>query len=169
MADYSVDRAFPRRPCAAAVEVFQDGKHCAWGEANDISRSGCYIETVTALPLGTEVELRLTIAGVSLEIGARVVWTTPQVGMGMFFQKVSLEAERHLSQILEGAAATGHPPVAQQAEAPQQPANPQQPGSAKVRITREAAPEILSKIIVRVNEKGVLTRQELIEIVKASQ
>ena len=122
-----------------------------------------------ALPLGTEVELRLTIAGVSLVIGARVVWTTPQVGMGMFFQEVSPEAESHLSQILEGSSATGSSAVAQQPEPPQQPASPPQPSSAKVRITREAAPDILAKIIARVNEKGVLTRQELIEIVKASK
>jgi hypothetical protein len=89
--------------------------------------------------------------------------------MGMFFQDVSPEAERHLSQILEGAAAAGNSPVAQQPEPAQQPASPQQPSGAKVRITREAAPDILAKIITRVNEKGVLTRQELIEIVKASK
>jgi hypothetical protein len=37
------------------------------------------------------------------------------------------------------------------------------------RITQEAAPDILAKIIKRINEKGVLTRQELRDIVKSQQ
>jgi hypothetical protein len=127
---------------------------------NDISRIGCYIETVSPLPLGTEVRLRLTITGILLDIGARVVWTTPQIGMGMYFMVATPEEEKNLAQILDKVTAPGLAAAAQQAERPQA-------GSATVRITREAAPEILARIIARVNEKGALTRQELVEIVKA--
>jgi len=37
------------------------------------------------------------------------------------------------------------------------------------RITRETAPDILLKIVERINENGVLTRQELVDIVKSQQ
>jgi hypothetical protein len=43
------------------------------------------------------------------------------------------------------------------------------PNTATFGITREAAPDILAKIVERINEKGVLTRQELREIVKSQQ
>jgi hypothetical protein len=36
-------------------------------------------------------------------------------------------------------------------------------------VTRETAPDILLKIVERINEKGVLTRQELRDIVKSQQ
>jgi len=37
------------------------------------------------------------------------------------------------------------------------------------RITREAAPDILATIIKRINEKGALTRQDLLDIVKSQK
>jgi hypothetical protein len=39
----------------------------------------------------------------------------------------------------------------------------------EVGITREAAPDILAIIIKRINEKGVLTKQDLLDIVKANR
>jgi hypothetical protein len=162
MEEESTRRGVPRHPCTGAAEILQNGKCCGWGKVNDISCTGCYIETVYPVPAGTEVQLRLTIAGTVLDLGARVVWSTPQVGMGMCFVIVSPEENNKLAQILEEVTATGPSPAVQQAER-------LQPSGATVRITREAAPDILAKIIKLLNEKGVLTRQEMIEIVKASQ
>jgi hypothetical protein len=161
MGEHSENLA-PRFPCTGAVEMLQKGSHCGWGKVSDISRHGCYLETVHPLPVGAEVQLRLTIAGTLLEIGARVVWATPQVGMGMYFLIASAEENNELAQILEEVSATGSRSPAVQ------PADSTQPSGTSVGITREAAPEILAKIIKRINETGVLTRQELIEIVKAN-
>ena len=148
----------PRYPCEGAAEIFQNGRCCGWGKLNDISRGGCYLETVYPMVAGSEARLRITIAGSVLEVDSRVVWTTPQVGMGMYFVIETEEEANHLAHIVEEVAGAGRSPAVEAAELPQ-------PGNATVRITREAAPEILAKIIERMNEKGVVTRQELIDMV----
>ena len=80
-------RRFPRYPCTGTAEVLiiQSGKSRRWGTVKDISRVGCYIETMYPLSAGAEVELRFTIAGISLDIAANVVSSHPTFGMGMDF------------------------------------------------------------------------------------
>jgi hypothetical protein len=150
-----------RHPCTGVAEICQNGRRCGWGKIIDISCSGCYIETVYPLPIGTEVQLHLTIAGNSLEIGAQVVWITPQVGMGLSFLTTTAEEENTLAQITEEVTAL-HPFPLQQAEDAQL-------AGATIHVSREAATEILPKIISHINEKGVMTREELIDLVKAHQ
>jgi hypothetical protein len=128
---------------------------------NEISHGGCYIEMVQLLPIGTEVQLRLSIADTLLNIGAKVASNDPVIGMGMEFMAVSQEQESTLARILRGITAIDLPPAAQQVE-------PSQPSAVAIRITREAAPDILAKIIKQINKKGVLTRQEFVDIVKTS-
>jgi hypothetical protein len=152
----------PRHTCAGAAEILEGGRLCAWGKVTDISRRGCFIETVNPLSAGTAVQLRLTIAGTLLDIGAGVVWTTPQVGMGVYFLMVSAEEENKLLQILEEVTASSVLPAVQETEL-------NLSDLSAVQIKREAAPDILAKIIRRINEAGVLTRQELIEMVIASR
>jgi hypothetical protein len=84
------------------------------------------------------------------------------MGMGMQFMAVSQEQKSKLAQILRTITATNISPSKQQAEN-------SQPSALPVRITREAAPDILAKIIKLINRKGVLTRQELVDIVKTKQ
>lgn len=155
---------FPRYPCAGAAEIFQSGKRCGWGKCTDISRVGCYIETQYPLPVGTEAQLHLTFARTLLDIGAKVIWATPQVGMGMCLILVSPEADKKLAQIIEEATATGRSSAVQVQQAERS-----APSSAPVQITREAAPGILAKIIKQINEKGILTKQDLIEIVRTTK
>jgi PilZ domain len=150
-------RCFARTPCTGTVEMLQNGNPCGWGKVNDISLCGCYLESVHPLPVGTEVQLRLTVAGSLLEIGARVVGTTPQVGMAMYFTFVSPEQEGELAQIIEEVSAIGHSSAVRQA-------GPPQPGKAAVRISRDA--ELLAKIAKRIDQKGVLTKQEFFDMLK---
>jgi hypothetical protein len=127
----------------------------------DISRGGCYIETERPLPCGADTQLRLTVAGASLDICAKVAGNTPLFGMGMQFVALSPEQDAKLAQIVNSIAAS-QAPAGQQAQ-------PSQPQSTTVQITREAAPAILAMIIKKINEKGVLTRQDLIDIVKVNK
>lgn len=151
-----------RHPCAGVVDILQDGKRTGWGKVTDISLSGCYIETVHPFTPGGEVILRLTIAGIELEVGARVVWTTPQVGMGMAFLIASADERIRIAEINDEIAATYAMPAVQAATDPQV-------GGAALHITKDAALEILPKIIQHINEKGAMTRQELIDLVKTMQ
>jgi PilZ domain len=165
MEEDSRRRCFPRYPCEGAAEILQDGKHCAWGKVSDISRCGCYLETVHPFPAGIEVQLHLTIAGNVLELDARVAWVTPQIGMGMYFAALAPEAESKLANILEELTAAAHPPVAPPVE---RPVERPQPSGSSLRIRRESAPEILGQVVKWINEKGVLTKQEMVEIVRAA-
>ena len=153
-------RRFPRYPCRGAAEILQSGRHSGQGTVSKISRGGCYIETARPLPLGTEVQLRLTVADIGLYIGAKVA-CTDLVGMGMDFMVVPPEQGNKLAQTIEKVTGTDFSPAVLQAERTQP--------NTMFRITQKAAPDILAEIIKRINEKGVLTRQELLDIVKANR
>jgi hypothetical protein len=75
--------------------------------------------------------------------------------MGVSFVFASPQEEGNLAQVIEDVAAMGRSAAL--------------PGSTNVRIAREAAPEILAKVIKQISEKGVLTKQELIDLVNANQ
>jgi len=154
-------RRFPRYPCTGSAEILQSGKHLGRGSVKDISRGGCYIETTQPLPCGAEVQLRLNIAGTALYTGAKVVATDPRVGMGMDFMVVPPEQRNKLAQIIENISVPDLAFAVLQAEHGEP--------HTVFRVTPEAAPDILAKIIKRINEKGVLTRQELRDIVKAGR
>jgi hypothetical protein len=162
MGENSERRVSPRHPCTGAADILQNGKLWGWGKVSDISHRGCYIETDNTLPVGTEAQLRLTIAGNLLEIVGKVASATPVVGMGIDFVIVTPEQENKLARIIEKVTGASRSSGVQQDE-------PAQPSVATVRIRREAAPDILAKVIRRINERGVLTRQELVDIVKANQ
>lgn len=78
--------------------------------------------------------------------------------MGMKFIAPSQDQEVTLTHIVTSIASAkslssqqnDHPPAS----------------TAPAQITREAAPDILVKVIKHVNEKGLLTRQDLIDIVR---
>lgn len=161
MGENSERRRSPRYPCSGSAEILQDGRRWGWGKVSDISRGGCYIETANPLPIGAaEAQLRLTISDVLVEMGAKAVSITPLVGMGMEFVTVSQEQESKLAKIVRSI--TGESPTTQQVEN-------SHPSATAIQITREAAPGILAKVIKQINEKGILTRQDFIDILKANK
>lgn len=119
----SEHRRFPRYPCKGAVEILNGGRRWGWGRVNEISRGGCYVATIYPLPVDSEAQVRLTIAGTSLEIYANVVSTDPLVGMGLAFVPETREQWNQLGQILdrvivaETVPATEAPPFELQAGA----------------------------------------------------
>jgi PilZ domain len=106
-------RRFFRYPCTSEAEILQSGKLWGWGTVSDISRGGCYIETTHPLPTDAEAKLRVTIAGIVLEIGACVVFSDPMYGMGMDFVAVPTEQWNKLPQIIERVADSGLSPAGQ--------------------------------------------------------
>jgi hypothetical protein len=51
--------------------------------SSDVSRSGCYIDTLNPMPPGTQVNVRLRSEGEAFETAARVVYICPGLGMGV--------------------------------------------------------------------------------------
>ena len=161
-------RRIPRYSCNGTVEIFQSGKLTGWGTVSEIGRGGCYIETGQPLAVGTKVQLRLCMESATLEIAAEVVWMTPQVGMGMRFDVASPAIELAVVHILSMIADDEHILDGGDSHIVP-PAEFLIPENTNQEINAETASSILARIIERVNEAGSLTRQELMEIVRAGQ
>lgn len=54
----------------------------------DLSAGGCYVDTMNPLPVGTDINLRLTKDGKSFHTKARVVYCQNSVGMGLLFTEI---------------------------------------------------------------------------------
>jgi hypothetical protein len=60
--------------------------------SSDVSRSGCYIDTLNPVPLGTQVKIRLMRKDEVFEAKARVMYVCPGLGMGVAFHTDTPEA-----------------------------------------------------------------------------
>jgi len=54
---------------------------------SDLSRTGCYIDTLNPTPAKTIVRVRLTHGGEELDLPGRVVYMSPGLGMGVRFDE----------------------------------------------------------------------------------
>jgi hypothetical protein len=97
-----------------------------------------------------------------LELNAKVVRIIPQTGVGVAFQGLSTEQEKVLAWIVADAKPAG--PLA---AATQPAAGTPQSATAPLPASRDA--ELLDMITKRVNEQGVLTRQELTDLVNSNR
>lgn len=93
-------------PGAAEVTPKRSGLPL-WCKLADISYTGCYIETHSPLPAGTETLLKLTVDGVTIETPAEVRTSHTAVGMGMAFGDMSDEDSERLGQLISRLSGTG--------------------------------------------------------------
>lgn len=70
------------------------------GATADLSLTGCYIETIYPFPVGTNLDLQLSIETVIL-VAATVVTCDPQVGNGIRFSRMLDEDKKVLAAFLE--------------------------------------------------------------------
>ena len=78
----------PRIPLIAAAEVTEvaSGTRLS-ARTSDISRAGCYIDSLNPTPVKTVVTVRLTHGGEEVELPARIVYVSPGLGMGVRFDE----------------------------------------------------------------------------------
>jgi c-di-GMP-binding flagellar brake protein YcgR len=72
------------------------------GATADLSLSGCYIESIYPFPVGTNLDLQLSIESTIL-IAATVVTCDPQVGNGVRFSRMLTEDRETLKAFLQAA------------------------------------------------------------------
>lgn len=79
-------RAAPRYPLILSAEVLDiaSGARLAARTA-DVSRTGCYIDTLNPLPPGSKIHVRLQHETESFDTDARVIYISPGLGMGVAF------------------------------------------------------------------------------------
>ena len=84
-----------------AIQTDADGRRIR-GNTADLSLGGCYIETIFPFPIGTNLDLQLSIETTVL-IAATVVTCDPQVGNGIRFIRMLQEDREALKAFLEAA------------------------------------------------------------------
>jgi hypothetical protein len=86
MPDVMERRAAPRFPLILAAEITAMPVGATLhARTSDVSRTGCYIDTLNPVPAGTMVRSQLTRNGEVFEAIARVVYVSPGLGMGLPF------------------------------------------------------------------------------------
>ncbi|HEY3928593.1 MAG TPA: PilZ domain-containing protein [Candidatus Koribacter sp.] len=94
-------RRMPRYAVRGGGEIRQPGmKTVVWGSMTDISRTGCYLETLTTLPRDAKCELMLNIEGVEIRAGAEVRVSHPSMGMGLQFVDIDPSDQKRLDDLL---------------------------------------------------------------------
>ncbi len=61
--------------------------------SSDVSRSGCYIDTLNPMPPGTQVRMQLRSGDDVFETPARVVYVCPGLGMGVHWGTTPAEKQ----------------------------------------------------------------------------
>jgi hypothetical protein len=81
-------RSDPRIPIIAAAEIIEVARGTRLSaRTSDISRTGCYIDSLNPTPVKTVIRLRLMHGGEELELPARIVYVSPGLGMGVRFDE----------------------------------------------------------------------------------
>lgn len=84
-----MSRRVPRFPCNAPAEVTSDGA-VETSNVTELSRYGCFVETSKPLETGTSVAVKIMNQGQVFAAMAMVVYTRPDLGMGIAFREVKL-------------------------------------------------------------------------------
>lgn len=101
--EYRDDRRFSKRlSVKAGARVLAVGQESAgWGICNDISCTGCYIETHKPLPLAARLEIILRLRDRELKAQAQVKRVRPGFGMGIEFLEMSDDDIAFLTGVVE--------------------------------------------------------------------
>jgi len=77
-----------RLPLIIAVEVVEvdSGARLA-ARTSDVSRTGCYVDTLNPTPTGTIVRVKFNHNEEELDLLARIVYVSPRLGMGVRFDE----------------------------------------------------------------------------------
>ena len=142
-------RCAPRYRCAGDVELINPGSGITLpGSLSDISVGGCYVEMMTPVPSGKEVELRLATKGVTLKARGVVRASHPAIGMGIQFTEMSDEDRQRLDQLIVQLA--GEVPAEKATSTPL----PMHALDNKL---------VLETLVQLLQSKGVLTREEFLQ------
>jgi hypothetical protein len=98
---YAVARTTPRFAFIAEAEV-AGLKHPA--RVSELSARGCYIDSITPLPKGTEVRIRIRYGCSACNFFGTVIYTHAGFGMGVVFGPLTAEQSSTLDVWLDELA-----------------------------------------------------------------
>lgn len=139
-----------RFPFSATVEMVETstGAKIA-GRTADLGLGGCYIDSLSPLPVGTEVKLKISKGNESFEAQAKVIFSQIGMGMGVAFVSAQPSQIRTFQKWIQEISGTSAP-------LPEHESN--EAASAGPSQTDHSA--ILSELILTLMKKKVLTEPE---------
>ena len=95
--EYEHPRMVPRYPILGDIELtdVQSGIQIR-GRTKDLSLFGCGVDALKHFPRGTSVRIKLSHGSAGVAALGRVVYASPELGMGVVFSSVEQESERIL-------------------------------------------------------------------------
>ena len=100
-ADPVEKRSCPRYPFSPAVEALDlQADTRILGRLSDISRNGCYVDTINPFAKGAAVTLTITRDNQSFKTQAKVVYSKMGMGMGLLFTTAEPDQLRALGSWL---------------------------------------------------------------------
>lgn len=157
-----------RFPFSAAVEVVEIKTNTKIsGRTSDLGLGGCYVDTISPFPVGTEANLRIIRQNESFEALVKVVYSSLGMGMGLSFISAQPKQftlfQRWLLEI-SGQPVSGEMLLEEtpSTEAPSQAAS--EPLPAETSHTLSDA--VLTELIMTLMQKKVLTEKEGKDLVR---
>ena len=101
-------RDAPRYPLilvAEITEITTGAKILA--RTSDVSRTGCYVDTLTPMSKGVQIQVRLVRGAEPFETQAKVVYVSPGLGMGIRFHEEMPEKQLLILDRWLGLASRG--------------------------------------------------------------
>jgi PilZ domain len=96
-------RRFVRHAISAAAQVLDTGSGTRLNaRASDLGLGGCYLDTLTPFPVGTDVQIGLHRDESVIQLPGKIVYTSLGLGMGVVFVGVAVENMTALSKWVEG-------------------------------------------------------------------
>ncbi|HSK43861.1 MAG TPA: PilZ domain-containing protein [Candidatus Binatia bacterium] len=94
-------RAQQRFHCTGGIEMRRnEGAPPVFGNLSDLSLTGCYVETVSTLPVGSEILFMLRVRDNVVRGRAQVKTSHHAVGLGLVFAQLSREDQAKLEYVL---------------------------------------------------------------------
>jgi len=142
-------RSQERFRCTGGVELRRnETAPPVFGNLSDISVTGCYVETVSSLPVGTELLFMIRVRDTLIRGRAQVKTSHHAVGVGLVFNHLAKEDQQKLEFLIGTLAGSLEMrPEQQRMTVPEDPLPPSQPFSGG--IARSATPNS-SQIAVQV-------------------
>ena len=143
-----------RFPFSATVEAVDNKSGTkVIGRTSDLSLGGCYIDSLSPFPVGTETKIRILRNNETFDAQAKVVYSMMGMGMGLAFVSAQPKQVRLFQKWLQEIS--GHAAVADE-ESPMD--GPQE--SAPAQETQTLKNVVLSDLIMTLMQKKVLTELE---------
>jgi hypothetical protein len=89
---YATKRSVPRYTFVAVAEITDDSSQtCVVGRIAELSRKGCFVDTINPLPLGTSLKLVISRDQGTFATNGKVIYVQEAIGMGVAFVDPSPE------------------------------------------------------------------------------